>query len=96
MLNVYREWHMQPEKTKGSWCSANSINGKAIRGIRETVNEVLNILTSFSSASRIHSFETVVTLIAKSRDVLRTCSITNQSGCNPNDFKLDAGNSWTC
>lgn len=45
MLNVYREWHMQPEKTKGSWCSANSINGKAIRGIRETVNEVLNILT---------------------------------------------------
>ena len=45
MLNVYREWHMQPEKTKGSWCSANSINGKAIRDIRETVNEVLNILT---------------------------------------------------
>jgi hypothetical protein len=45
MLNVYREWHMQPEKTKGSWCSANSINGRAIRGIRETVNEVLNILT---------------------------------------------------
>ncbi|CAG2233111.1 DHX8 [Mytilus edulis] len=44
MLNVYREWHDQPEKTKGAWCSENSINGKSIRGVRETVNEVLNIL----------------------------------------------------
>ncbi|XP_063398977.1 uncharacterized protein LOC134683600 [Mytilus trossulus] len=44
MLNVYREWHDQPEKTKAAWCSENSINGKSIRGVRETVNEVLNIL----------------------------------------------------
>ncbi|CAC5386483.1 DHX8 [Mytilus coruscus] len=44
MMNVFREWHEQPEKTKGVWCTDNSINGKAIRGVRDTVNEVLNVL----------------------------------------------------
>ncbi|CAG2233106.1 DHX8 [Mytilus edulis] len=29
---------------KGVWCIDNSINGKAIRGVRDTVNEVLNVL----------------------------------------------------
>ena len=44
MMNVFREWHEQPEKMKGVWCIDNSINGKAIRGVRDTVNEVLNVL----------------------------------------------------
>lgn len=44
MLNVYRGWHAQPEKTKGEWCVNNSINGKSIRGVRDTVNEVLSVL----------------------------------------------------
>lgn len=44
MLNVYREWHTEPETSKGQWCLNNSINGKAIRGIRDTVNEVLTVL----------------------------------------------------
>lgn len=44
MLNVFREWHDQPEKSKGEWCCKNSINGKVVRGIRENVNEILNTL----------------------------------------------------
>ncbi|CAC5404664.1 DHX8 [Mytilus coruscus] len=44
MLTVFREWHNQQEKSKSHWCSQNSINNKVLRGIRETVNEILNIL----------------------------------------------------
>ena len=44
MLNVFRVWHKVGEKEKGKWCKDNSINGKAIKGVRETVNEVLTVL----------------------------------------------------
>lgn len=44
MLNVFRDWHNLGEKEKGKWCKDNSINGKAIKGIRETINEVLTVL----------------------------------------------------
>ena len=44
MLNVFRGWHMINEKEKGKWCKDNSINGKAIKGVREAVNEVLTVL----------------------------------------------------
>ncbi|XP_071134146.1 uncharacterized protein [Mytilus edulis] len=44
MLAVFREWHSQQEKSKSYWCSQNSINNKVLRGIRETVNEILNVL----------------------------------------------------
>ncbi|XP_060068693.1 uncharacterized protein LOC132548818 [Ylistrum balloti] len=44
-LNVFREWTKQPEKVKGKWCYQNSINGKAIKGLRETVKEILMTLT---------------------------------------------------
>ncbi|VDI41954.1 ATP-dependent RNA helicase DHX8/PRP22 [Mytilus galloprovincialis] len=44
MLNVFREWHNQNEKSKSRWCSQNSINKKVLRGIRETVNEILSVL----------------------------------------------------
>ena len=44
MLNVFRNWHNVNEKEKGKWCKQNSINGKSLKGIRETVNEVLTIL----------------------------------------------------
>ncbi|XP_021370464.1 ATP-dependent RNA helicase DEAH12, chloroplastic-like isoform X2 [Mizuhopecten yessoensis] len=43
-LNVFREWSKQPEKSKGKWCYKNSINGKAIKGIRDIVNEILTTL----------------------------------------------------
>lgn len=44
MLNVYREWDNVNEKLKGKWCSDNSINGKAIKGVREIVKEIMNTL----------------------------------------------------
>ncbi|KAJ8312727.1 hypothetical protein KUTeg_010100 [Tegillarca granosa] len=44
MFSVFREWHQQPERTKGPWCFENSINGKAITGVRENVNEIRKIL----------------------------------------------------
>ena len=44
MLNVFREWHQVNEKSKGNWCKENSINGKSMKGVRETINEILNIL----------------------------------------------------
>ena len=44
MLNVFRVWHKVSEKEKGKWCKENSINGKAIKGVREAVNEVLTVL----------------------------------------------------
>ncbi|XP_033749007.1 ATP-dependent RNA helicase DEAH12, chloroplastic-like [Pecten maximus] len=43
-LNVFREWTKQPEKAKGKWCFRNSVNGKAIKGMRDTVNEILTTL----------------------------------------------------
>ncbi|CAC5409855.1 DHX8 [Mytilus coruscus] len=44
MLNAYREWHVQPENSKGKWCAQNYVNGKTIKAVRETATEVLSIL----------------------------------------------------
>ncbi|XP_069188354.1 uncharacterized protein [Procambarus clarkii] len=44
LLSVFREWHKVPEKDKGKWCFSYSINGKAIKSVRETTNEVLHTL----------------------------------------------------
>ncbi|XP_033747970.1 ATP-dependent RNA helicase DEAH12, chloroplastic-like [Pecten maximus] len=41
MLNVFREWSRQPEKARGPWCFDQSINGKAMKGIKEVAKEVL-------------------------------------------------------
>ncbi|XP_069135527.1 uncharacterized protein [Argopecten irradians] len=41
MLNVFREWTSQPEKSRGTWCFNQSINGKAMKGIKEVVKDVL-------------------------------------------------------
>jgi hypothetical protein len=43
MLNAYREWHRQPENTKGKWCAKNCVNCKTIKAVRETVTDVLLI-----------------------------------------------------
>ncbi|XP_061196390.1 uncharacterized protein LOC133204659 [Saccostrea echinata] len=43
-LEVYKEWHKVTEKQKGRWCKDNSINGKAMRSIRDAANEILFIL----------------------------------------------------
>ena len=43
MLNAYREWHRQPENTKGKWCAKNCVNGKTIKAVRDTVTDVLLI-----------------------------------------------------
>lgn len=44
MLNVFRKWSKESEKAKGKWCVKHSINGKTMKGIRDTVNEVLTTL----------------------------------------------------
>ncbi|XP_041361279.1 ATP-dependent RNA helicase DEAH11, chloroplastic-like [Gigantopelta aegis] len=44
LLNVFREWDKQPERRKNAWCFENSINSKAIRGVRDTVNEIRSLL----------------------------------------------------
>ncbi|XP_042221163.1 ATP-dependent RNA helicase DEAH12, chloroplastic-like [Homarus americanus] len=44
LLNVFREWHKVPEIQKGRWCARHYINGKSIKGIRETTNEVLHTI----------------------------------------------------
>ncbi|XP_060068718.1 uncharacterized protein LOC132548840 [Ylistrum balloti] len=44
MLNVFREWFRQPKHTRGPWCFDQSINGKAMKGIKDTVKDVLMTL----------------------------------------------------
>ena len=44
MLNVYREWDKVNEKAKGKWCQSNSINGKAMKGVRDMMNEMVYVL----------------------------------------------------
>ena len=43
-LNVYREWNGVHEGGKGKWCVNNSVNGKTMKGIREAVKEIIDIL----------------------------------------------------
>lgn len=43
-LNVFKRWHYVDEKEKRQWCLNNSINGRAMRNIRDTVNEIRFIL----------------------------------------------------
>lgn len=43
-LNVFKRWHYVEEKEKRQLCLNNSINGRAMRNIRDTVNEIRFIL----------------------------------------------------
>ena len=43
-LNVYKAWSKVKEGAKGQWCKTNSINGKAMKNIREMVKEILTVL----------------------------------------------------
>ena len=43
-LAVYKAWLRVPDKEKNSWCMQNGLNAKALRGIKETVNEVCHVL----------------------------------------------------
>ncbi|XP_061196392.1 uncharacterized protein LOC133204662 [Saccostrea echinata] len=43
-LSVFKKWHYVPEKEKSQWCLDNSINGRAMRNIRDTVNEIRFLL----------------------------------------------------
>lgn len=56
MLNVYREWDTEPEKKKGAWCKNNSINGKSMKGVRETMNEILTVLRKEADLKLKHVF----------------------------------------
>lgn len=56
MLSVYREWEKEPEKKKGQWCLANSVNGKSIKGVRDMMNEILTILRKEADLKLKHVF----------------------------------------
>ncbi|XP_046356008.2 ATP-dependent RNA helicase DEAH12, chloroplastic-like [Haliotis rufescens] len=57
LLNVYREWNKEPEKQKNKWCFANSLNSKALRIARETVNEVMTLLKKEAKVKVMHDFK---------------------------------------
>lgn len=57
MLNVYREWDKINEKGKGKWCSENCINGKVIKVVRNTVNEVIATLLKEHNLKIKHEFQ---------------------------------------
>ena len=43
-LCVFKEWYKVDEKRKGKWCIDNSINGKALRIIRDSAKEIMHTL----------------------------------------------------
>ncbi|XP_071093269.1 uncharacterized protein [Haliotis cracherodii] len=57
LLNVYREWNKEPEKQKDKWCFENSLNSKALRIARETVNEVMTLLKKEAKVKVMHDFK---------------------------------------
>ncbi|XP_045199868.2 uncharacterized protein LOC123554058 [Mercenaria mercenaria] len=57
MLNVYREWDKVKEREKGSWCDNNSINGKAMKGVRDMTNEITSILKKDLGLKIKHEFK---------------------------------------
>ncbi len=45
MLSVYKEWYMIPERARNKWCKDNSINAKAMRIARDTLNEIKDTMS---------------------------------------------------
>ncbi|XP_045199872.2 uncharacterized protein LOC123554063 [Mercenaria mercenaria] len=56
-LNVFREWDKINEKAKGRWCTENSVNGKAMKGVREMMNEILSTLKKEFDFNIKHKFQ---------------------------------------
>ncbi|XP_022080113.1 ATP-dependent RNA helicase DEAH12, chloroplastic-like [Acanthaster planci] len=44
MLTAYSQWNDQPEKQRKSWCMANSMNSKTLNAVKDTVQEVRQVL----------------------------------------------------
>ncbi|XP_045199869.2 uncharacterized protein LOC123554061 [Mercenaria mercenaria] len=57
MLNVYREWDKVQERAKGKWCQTNSINGKAMKGVRDMMNEMITVLKKELELKIKHEFK---------------------------------------
>jgi ATP-dependent RNA helicase DHX8/PRP22 len=57
MLNVYREWDKIQEKAKGKWCQTNSINGKAMKGVRDMMNEMVSVIKKDLDLKIKHEFK---------------------------------------
>ncbi|XP_060560623.1 uncharacterized protein LOC132720487 [Ruditapes philippinarum] len=72
-LNVYREWNAQPEKEKGKWCERNYINGKVMKEIRETINEVVYTLNKDAGVKIKHHFRSTKEADILVQDLLFEC-----------------------
>jgi HrpA-like RNA helicase len=53
-FQVYQAWVAVAERQKNQWCMENSVNSKAIRGVRDTVNEVCRTLKKEAEVSIVH------------------------------------------
>ena len=77
LLNVFREWNEQPEKKKNEWCVEHSINSRAIRNARETVNEICIVLQKELGLTVNHCFGDPSNTDAILQSILFQCFSSN-------------------
>ena len=78
-LQVYKAWQKVDEKQKNKWCMAHSVNAKAVRGVRDTVNDVCKILKSESKIDVSHVFSEDKDTNDKLRKIVFLCNASNLS-----------------
>nr|KAG5698411.1 hypothetical protein BaRGS_006606 [Batillaria attramentaria] len=76
-LAVYKEWQTVAEKQKRTWCMDNSINAKTIRGIRENINEVTQVLRKELKLDIEHKFTETQTTLDLLRKMVFRCYSAN-------------------
>ena len=77
LLTVYREWDKVKEREKGKWCNEKSINGKSMKTVRETVNEISTCLKKELNLKVKHEFLPVSKGDEIIQELIFSCMYTN-------------------
>ncbi|XP_076435215.1 uncharacterized protein LOC143275037 [Babylonia areolata] len=76
-LEVYKAWQAVDERQKTKWCMDNSINVKAIRGVKDSVDEIIQILRKDSDTEIIQQFSDAQDTPDKLRKMIFHCNVSN-------------------
>ncbi|KAL8624687.1 hypothetical protein ACOMHN_038233 [Nucella lapillus] len=76
-LEVFKAWQSVDERQKSKWCMTNSVNAKAIRGVRDSVNDIVQILRKEVSVEIHPQFSDAEDAADQLRKMIFQCNVSN-------------------
>ena len=76
-LEVYKAWEAVDERQRNKWCMANSVNAKAVRGVKDSVKDVVQLLRKEVNVEVIQRFSDAQETPDKLRKLIFQCNADN-------------------